>query len=94
MNTKENEVIGVANEKTRKLVWVSDRKKLDDNGILFSSKMLRKWHHLGNYPDIFMKFSKKLFVDVIKYWELIDAIVSEKKIKYEKLNKRLAELNY
>jgi hypothetical protein len=34
------------------------------NGLPFKPGTLYKWHHKGQYPEIFVKFSGSLFVDL------------------------------
>ncbi len=42
-------------------------------GLLFKPQTFYKWFHLGKYPEIFVKLSGALFVDLDKLEKLIDA---------------------
>lgn len=76
----------------RQLISVSDKQKLEENGIPFKPSTLRKWHHLGNHSEIFVKAGGKLCIDITKFWEWIDDIKNEKYKKVEKYKKRLDKL--
>ena len=54
------------------LIPVSDEKTLRQNGIYFKPSTLRKWHHLGKYPEIFIKLCSRLFIDLDKWRDLVE----------------------
>ena len=62
----------------RKLIPVSDKVKLEENGIPFKTNTLRKWHHLGTNANIFVKASGVLCIDTQLFWEWIDSIIAKK----------------
>ena len=42
------------------------------DGLLVKPQTFYKWHHIGKYPEIFVKLSGALFVDLDRLEKLID----------------------
>lgn len=57
---------------TEALAPVSDADALRRAGIPFSSDLLRKWYHLGRNAEIFVKLSRRLFVDLAEWRALVE----------------------
>lgn len=45
------------------LIPISDPAALAAAGIPFTGCLLRKWHHLGRYPRIFVKILRRVYID-------------------------------
>jgi len=54
------------------IVPVSDEEALRQNGIYFKPSTLRKWHHLGQHSEIFIKICSRLFIDLNKWRDLVE----------------------
>lgn len=55
------------------IVKVNDSAALTAAGIPFATKTLYKWHHTGQYPKMFIKMGRRLFVDVDMFQKIIEA---------------------
>ncbi len=67
-----------------KLVKI-DEKDLKEAGIPFTKKTLYKWHCTGVHPEMFVKFSNKLFVNYDKFEEMVNGAIQKSLKRAEKL---------
>lgn len=42
-------------------------------GFPFKKSTLYKWHHCRKYPELFVRFGRSLFIDLEKFWELMES---------------------
>ncbi len=42
-------------------------------GFPFKKSTLYKWRHCQKYPEIFVQLGRSLFIDLEKFWELIES---------------------
>jgi hypothetical protein len=50
-------------------------------GLPFKPQTFYKWFHLGKFPELFVKFSGALFVDLDRLSELIEKSRPQRKAK-------------
>ena len=60
---------------------------LREAGIPFAQATLYKWHSEGTHPEMFVKFSNKLFVNYDKFEEMVNGAIQKSLKRAEKLNK-------
>ncbi|HNY13126.1 MAG TPA: hypothetical protein PKK26_16175 [Candidatus Wallbacteria bacterium] len=74
-----------------KCIPVSNESLLRENKVFLSPKTLRKYHHLGINPRIFLKIGGRLFIDLDEWTKIIAEAKSNRDKKVELLN-RLADV--
>jgi hypothetical protein len=60
------------------LIPVCNELSLREHGIFFKPSTLRKWHCQGAQPQLFRKFRKRLFVDLVEWQKLIEGETENK----------------
>ncbi len=54
-----------------KYVRVSKVEEME--GFPFKKSTHYKWHHCKKYPEIFLQLGRSLFIDIEKFWKLIES---------------------
>jgi len=87
---KEKQVVPEVMTCGLKFVPVSNKSLLKECGVFLSQKTLRKYHHKGIYPKIFLKIGGRIFVDLQAWGEIINEARGKRDKKIEFMN-RLSE---
>lgn len=70
-----------------KCVPVTDDALLRANGVFLATGTLRKMHHLGQKPRIFLKIGGRLFIDLVEWEKMVEDAKNQRNLKAEKIEK-------
>lgn len=55
------------------LIAVRDPDALKAAGIPLSADLLRKWHHYGKHPQLFVKIDRNVYIDGAEWAKIVEA---------------------
>ncbi len=74
------------------LIPVSKESELKANGIYLKPTTLRKWHHLGRNPNLFLKICSRLHIDMDEWNKIIQKANDERSDRITELKHEYAAL--
>lgn len=73
MGKTEMKLIEEPNRERTELVPIGDPVALHAAGIPYTPGLLRKWHHHGRYPRLFIKILRRVYIDLDEWCALVES---------------------
>lgn len=73
---------------SKRLIPITRPELLVQNGILFTRKTLAKWHSENTHPEIFLKVSGRVYIDLERWEEMLKRAEEKRDEKASRILKK------